>query len=176
MHRLEIHNFGPIKDATIDIEPTKGGIDIFIGPQASGKSTIAKLVKFFLQFISNSTPAVFRSKEFQLGYNELVENMEKMFYELFGIHYSSEAYVNYYLKDGENDKIELNTESGKEKYFKIHGDDSIRSFYESIYYAHPGQRKKNPSLSEKDISNRSRRIIRQAEKEQKGRSNKRRWN
>ena len=43
MKKIEIHNFGPIKDAVVDIKPML----VLIGPQASGKSTIAKLIYFF---------------------------------------------------------------------------------------------------------------------------------
>ena len=44
MQRLAIHNFGPIKDALIE----RNRLYVLIGPQSSGKSTIAKLVYFFL--------------------------------------------------------------------------------------------------------------------------------
>ena len=40
MEKLTIKNFGPIKDATIDLKK----VNVFIGPQGSGKSTIAKLI------------------------------------------------------------------------------------------------------------------------------------
>lgn len=43
MQRLEIRNFGPIKELNIDIKD----FSILIGPQASGKSTIAKTIFFF---------------------------------------------------------------------------------------------------------------------------------
>ncbi|GMU90696.1 MAG: hypothetical protein AMXMBFR49_29010 [Chlorobiota bacterium] len=43
MQTLEIKNFGPIKDVKIEIND----IMIFIGPQASGKSTIAKNIFYF---------------------------------------------------------------------------------------------------------------------------------
>jgi len=43
MQKLLIHNFGPIKSAMI--EP--GKCNIYIGPQASGKSTIVKCIYFF---------------------------------------------------------------------------------------------------------------------------------
>ena len=43
MQRIEIHNFGPIKDATIEIPKFL----LLIGEQASGKSTVAKLIYFF---------------------------------------------------------------------------------------------------------------------------------
>ena len=42
MARLIIRNIGPIKD--IDIELNK--VNVFIGEQSSGKSTIAKIVSF----------------------------------------------------------------------------------------------------------------------------------
>ena len=41
--RIEIRNFGPIKKVDLDISD----YTLFIGPNASGKSTIAKLVYFF---------------------------------------------------------------------------------------------------------------------------------
>ena len=43
MDRIRIHNFGPVKD--VDIELSK--LMVFIGPQGSGKSTIAKLLTIF---------------------------------------------------------------------------------------------------------------------------------
>ena len=37
--RLIVKNFGPIKEVDIDLKK----INVFIGPQGSGKSTIAKI-------------------------------------------------------------------------------------------------------------------------------------
>ena len=45
MQRIEVKNFGPLKDITLDIKDYM----VFIGPQASGKSTLAKLIYFFLK-------------------------------------------------------------------------------------------------------------------------------
>lgn len=47
--RLEIKNFGPVKNLNIEIKP----LTLFIGTQGSGKSTISKLI------------AIFRNKEWQ---------------------------------------------------------------------------------------------------------------
>ncbi|WP_373514580.1 AAA family ATPase [Persicitalea sp.] len=44
MQRIEVKNFGPLKNITLDIKDYM----VFIGPQASGKSTLAKLIDFFL--------------------------------------------------------------------------------------------------------------------------------
>lgn len=50
MQRIVIKNFGPIKDVDIPIHDFM----IFIGPQASGKSTIAKAIYFFREGIIGS--------------------------------------------------------------------------------------------------------------------------
>lgn len=42
MQRLIIHNVGPVKDADIKLKK----VNVFIGPQSSGKSTIAKIIGF----------------------------------------------------------------------------------------------------------------------------------
>ena len=42
MQRVIIHNVGPIKDADIRLKK----INVFIGPQSSGKSTVAKIIAF----------------------------------------------------------------------------------------------------------------------------------
>jgi predicted ATPase len=50
MQRIVIKNFGPIKDVDIPIHDFM----IFIGPQASGKSTIAKAIYFFRNNLTGS--------------------------------------------------------------------------------------------------------------------------
>ena len=47
MEKIEIKDFVGIKDITIEIKQ----INILIGPQASGKSIIAKLIFYFKNFI-----------------------------------------------------------------------------------------------------------------------------
>lgn len=42
-NNIKVNNFGIIKDANIDISP----LTIFIGPNSSGKSFIAKLIHYF---------------------------------------------------------------------------------------------------------------------------------
>lgn len=42
MRKLVIRNFGPIKEVAIDLHK----VNVFIGPQSSGKSTIAKIISF----------------------------------------------------------------------------------------------------------------------------------
>jgi len=54
MKTITIKNFGPIKDVTIELKK----LTLLIGPQAGGKSVIAKLVSMF------SDPEVYFEKEF----------------------------------------------------------------------------------------------------------------
>jgi predicted ATPase len=43
MQRIEVENFGPLRNVNLEIKDYM----VFIGPQASGKSTLAKLIYFF---------------------------------------------------------------------------------------------------------------------------------
>lgn len=51
MNMVKIDNFGPVSHATLDLDK---GIQVFIGSQASGKSTISKMV-YFCQKIRDYT-------------------------------------------------------------------------------------------------------------------------
>jgi len=57
MHRIEIKNFGPIKHFEADITD----LMFFIGPQASGKSTISKII-FFCRSLHNNVFYYFASE------------------------------------------------------------------------------------------------------------------
>jgi predicted ATPase len=59
MEKIEIKDFVGIKDITIEIKK----INIFIGPQASGKSIIAKLLYYFKEFIFEIIEAAEESKK-----------------------------------------------------------------------------------------------------------------
>ncbi len=73
MERLEIQDFVGIKDITIEIKQ----INILIGPQASGKSIVAKLLFYFKDFVFEIINAAERSKskrnldkEFKIRFEE----------------------------------------------------------------------------------------------------------
>jgi len=75
MERIEIKDFVGIKDITLDVKP----INILIGPQASGKSVVAKLLFYFKSFISEIINAAERSKTNE----ELDQDFKSRFYEYF---------------------------------------------------------------------------------------------
>lgn len=82
--RLEITNFGPVRRASIEIRPAL----ILIGQQASGKSTIAKLIYFF-----QSLSAEFFSRYYQSSgegvemAQDLIIPIREKFYDFFGSTY-----------------------------------------------------------------------------------------
>ncbi len=59
MHRIIIHNFGPIRDAQVELSRFL----LLIGPQSSGKSTIAKLAYFFLHVRDEVTAFILDTAE-----------------------------------------------------------------------------------------------------------------
>jgi len=62
MYRILIKNVGPIRECEFEVKP----INIFIGPQATGKSTIAKLIhisKSIYGFLVLSIPEALRENE-----------------------------------------------------------------------------------------------------------------
>jgi len=59
VHRLTVHHFGPVEDATIDV----ARFLLFIGPQASGKSTLSKLIYYFLHVRDEVTRFIYEAAE-----------------------------------------------------------------------------------------------------------------
>lgn len=104
MQRIVVHNFGPLNDIDIEIKD----FTVLIGEQASGKSTLAKLVYFFksindeivdevvsLKFKKNNTD----SSSF---FSSICEKLEKKFVDYFGLlKASGSCNIKYYL-DEEN--------------------------------------------------------------------------
>ncbi len=73
--KIIIENFGGIKKASIKLNR----INIFIGPQASGKSVVAKLVYFFRSSIANIIEGGTKSKEI----NQITQEEYNRFTEYF---------------------------------------------------------------------------------------------
>ena len=81
MQRLIIKNFGPIKDAEIDVKPFL----ILIGEQASGKSTIAKLIYFFKSLANDFFTSYYASEDTVINIPQMVTfPTRKKFYDFFG--------------------------------------------------------------------------------------------
>ena len=85
MQKIIINNFGAVKNAEIDIKK----VLILIGEQASGKSTIAKLIYFFRSLRDDLIVKIFEDTEkenFEVE-SDFVIPLRDKFYDLFGSTY-----------------------------------------------------------------------------------------
>jgi len=96
MQKIIIKNFGPVKDAEIEIKK----VLVLIGEQASGKSTIAKLIYFFkflcnywLEHLVVSLRNYQSEKSFSSSITDLTQNI---FQELFNIKQTRSFEITYY--------------------------------------------------------------------------------
>ena len=79
--RLEITNFGPVRNVSIEIRP----LLVLIGQQASGKSTIAKLIYFFQSLSSEFFSRYYQSRNEGVEITEdLIIPIREKFYDFFG--------------------------------------------------------------------------------------------
>ena len=76
MHRLKIHGFLGIKDADITLD----GLTVLIGPQASGKSIVARLIYFFNEYLANFDMTAISNQEHKKVYDR---RKREEFYEIF---------------------------------------------------------------------------------------------
>lgn len=98
MQTLSIENFGPIK--RIENMPIKDFM-IFIGPQASGKSTIIKLIYFFKTLYQDVEQTLF-GETFNNGNppkrDSFIFHLEQRIKEKFGQYFGSAVYLDFIFK------------------------------------------------------------------------------
>lgn len=81
IQRLEVNHFGPISEASVEIRP----LLVLIGPQASGKSTMAKLIYFFQQLPLEFFTRFYQSeREYMDMTQDLIVPIREKFYDFFG--------------------------------------------------------------------------------------------
>ena len=87
MTHIVIKNVGPIKNAEFDLNK----INVFMGPQSSGKSTIAKIISYCSWYEKNY---ILESKPLKDFYGELLE-----FHNLEDSYFSDDSYIEYQNKN-----------------------------------------------------------------------------
>lgn len=107
---LHVKNFGPIKDANIELKP----VNLFIGEQSIGKSTLAKLITIFTDHVSLCEIVKGKNTlwEYQLKEYNLDIYKDDPYYIAFDMHEDDQAFhieveagnISFYLIDG-NQKI-----------------------------------------------------------------------
>ncbi len=87
MTHIVIKNVGPIKNVEFDLNK----INVFMGPQSSGKSTIAKIISYCSWYEKNY---ILESKPLKDFYGELLE-----FHNLEDSYFSDDSYIEYQNKN-----------------------------------------------------------------------------
>lgn len=81
MHRIVVENFGPVRRADISIKP----LLVLIGQQASGKSTIARLIYFFKTIGDTFFSKYYSSPTDDINdTNDIISPIREKFYDFFG--------------------------------------------------------------------------------------------
>ena len=122
MQKIKIKNFGPIKDLELNIKDFM----LFIGPQASGKSTIAKTIFFFKSL----------KEDFIINYARLVRDgdtedfstiVKLKFFDIFGDSILQNSFeLSFYYDDNESVFIKI---KGNEKDFNLDFSDKLQDFF-----------------------------------------------
>lgn len=112
---LHVENFGPVIDATVELR----AINMFIGEQSIGKSTSAKLITIFTDYIS-------LCKLIQGGI--IIWNNQLKDYNLDI--YKNDPYYIVYEMEEDDKKFHIEFRSGKISYFMKIGDTIITNAQE----------------------------------------------
>lgn len=129
MQKIQIQNFMAIQSAEIEIKKTV----LLIGEQASGKSTVAKLVYFFkslkddyLDVISENLETLDSRKEMR---SKLWDTINKKFVRFFGpIQYFPEFHIKYWYSENKYIYLHQDSDESSRKILKIKFLDA--AFYE----------------------------------------------
>ena len=87
MTHITIKNVGPIKNVEFDLNK----VNVFMGPQSSGKSTIAKIISYCSWYEKNY---ILESKSLKDFYSELLE-----FHNLEDTYFNDDSYIEYQSKN-----------------------------------------------------------------------------
>ena len=112
MQKIIIENFGPIQYAEIEVKK----ILVLIGEQASGKSTIAKLIYFFKTIQEDLFSQIYRDKQNQsLDINsDILSPIQQKFYNFFGpTNNLPDFEITFYYSFNENKFLKLSNDENK---------------------------------------------------------------
>ena len=146
MQRIEIKNFGPIKHVELDIND----YTIFIGPQASGKSTIARAVQFFRTlnccFTKALHPLLFGTKK-TIEIRDFYDAICERFLALWDISYlENDSSIKFVFDEKKNDVIEISNVTPLSIQFSEHLESYFHSRRDEIVSMKEKSDAQNPSL------------------------------
>lgn len=125
MNTVRILNFGPIHEASIDLEMN---LQVLIGPQASGKSTICKVVYFCQRIRDYTLDFLMDARQFTDNhqneyFNNYLKYLTKQFMGLFGKTTHMQKFQIEYQFDGKRITIRLN----KDGYIRFAFDPELKN-------------------------------------------------
>ena len=140
MQKIVIHKLGPVKDCELEIKE----FTVFTGPQASGKSTVAKSIFFFKnvknivfsqlkkQWVLKNAPAD-EIMEFSL-IKRIEREMRSNFLQIFGStwHMDMSMYLEYYYTNDNCIKVSLKEVPLSPNYIWIDFGESLANFIKML--------------------------------------------
>ena len=126
MRRLEIRNFEAIRNAELDIDKN---LNILIGAQASGKSTIAKVLYFCRKIRDFYVEYLIQAEHFERGhknedYMKFLRYVRSCFISCFGTTLHMESFEIQYCYYGNDEKVVIVLD---DKYAKIRFSPNLRT-------------------------------------------------
>ena len=123
MHKLIVQNFGPIDQCEFELKD----FSILIGPQSSGKSTVSKLVFYFLNIRDEFVNFILDnidSQEDSLNINSFYKQLRRRFVEFWGpTPPKTNIYIKYEYK--KNVWVDIRLDSHKHKFLNANFSDLI---------------------------------------------------
>jgi ABC-type cobalamin/Fe3+-siderophores transport system ATPase subunit len=127
MQKIYVKNFGAIPEAEIEIKK----ILVLIGPQASGKSTIATLIFFFRGLGNNILRQVLRDRNVLLS-DDFMDLIVIRFKELFGLQDIQSSFIITFYYDVERGKYLMIK--------KTEGNANIEVHFDTTFFDQPFQK------------------------------------
>jgi predicted ATPase len=114
MSRIVIRNIGPLKSVEIDLKK----INVFIGPQSSGKSTLVKII-CFCKWVEKRALTTMKD-EFLVNRDDLIEDQLLTFHRLQEIYFNESSFFSYENEHVsvvyEHEKLEISRLSDLKQY------------------------------------------------------------
>lgn len=126
MQKIYVKNFGAISEAEIEIKK----ILVLIGPQASGKSTIATLIYFFRGLGNNILRQTLRDKD--VLFKDFSDVITYRFKELFGVQDLHSSFSITFYFDVENGKYLMIR--------KLEGEVNLKVDFDTTFFDQPFQK------------------------------------
>lgn len=125
MRKLKIHNFGAVTHAELDLDKS---LNILIGAQASGKSTIAKVAYFCRKIRDFYVEYLIQAEHFERGhknedYVNFLKYVRSCFISCFGTTLHMDSFEIEYWYQGMEEKVVICLEK---KYAKVRFSQSLR--------------------------------------------------